>query len=150
MVSWDDCQTFIANLNEMTGQQFRLPTEAEWEYAANGGILRKHTRYAGSNNADEVAWHNRNSNNYTHPVASLAPNELGLYDMSGNVHEWCQDYWGYYSSSAQTNPKGPSSGTNRIGRGGAYCHDEYYSRVSSRGGELPTAKYNYIGLRLAM
>ena len=120
-VSWNDCQEFIRKLNAMTGKHFRLPTEAEWEYAARGGNRSRGYKYAGSNDLNSVAWYEDNSGNQTHEVGSKQPNELGLYDMSGNVTEWCQDWYDskYYSSSPQSNPQGPSSGTYyRVIRGG--------------------------------
>lgn len=120
-VSWDDCQEFLKQLNRKTGKTFRLPTEAEWEYAARGGRKSQGLKYAGSNDIDEVAWYDGNSGNKTHPVKQKAANELGLYDMSGNVREWCQDWYaGSYSSSPQTNPTGPSSGSGRVSRGGGW------------------------------
>jgi len=104
-VSWHDCQEFIAKLNEMTGKTFRLPTEAEWEFAARGGRRTKGFKYSGSDDPDEVAWHEHNAEGRTHPVGQKKPNELGLYDMSGNVCEWCSDWWGRYGSSPATNPQ---------------------------------------------
>ena len=95
-VTWDDCQSFINELNKLTGRHFKLPTEAQWEFAARGGNQSMGFTYSGSNNLNDVAWYENNSNNSTHPVATKTPNELGLYDMSGNVQEWCQDWCGYY------------------------------------------------------
>ena len=119
-VSWDDCQTFVRKLNQMTGKTFRLPTEAEWEYAARGGNKSLGYKYSGSNTLSSVAWYDGNSSNNTHPVKGKQPNELGLYDMSGNVWEWCQDRYGSYNSSSQTNPAGASSGSYRVCRGGSW------------------------------
>ena len=149
-VSWNDCQTFITRLNELTGKHFRLPTEAEWEFAARGGNKSQHYKYAGSNDIDEVAWYTSNSGYMTHPVAAKAPNELGLYDMSGNVWEWCQDWYGSYSSEAQTNPTGPETGSNRVFRGGSWGDSARYCRVSSRSGSTPSFRRNSLGLRLAL
>ena len=149
-VSWHDCQTFISKLNQMTGKNFRLPTEAEWEYAARGGKKSQGYKYAGSNNIDDVAWYTSNSNNRHHPVATKAPNELGLYDMSGNVWEWCQDWYGSYTSDAQTNPTGPASGSDRVYRGGCWYNDAGRCRVSNRGSGTPSFTYGLIGLRLAL
>ena len=151
-VSWNDCQAFITKLNQLTGKKFRLPTEAEWEYAARGGKSSKGYKYAGSNTIDEVAWYN-NSGDQTHDVATKKPNELGLYDMSGNVREWCQDWFqGEYSSSSQTNPTGPSSGSLRVLRGGSWFNnnDARFCRVSNRLGNYPDIRSNYFGLRLAL
>ena len=157
-VTWNDCQTFIAKLNQMTGKHFRLPTEAEWEFAARGGNKSQRFKYSGSNDIDEVAWYEVNaydvgssSPDYgTHPVGKKKCNELGLYDMSGNVYEWCQDWWGSYSSAAQTNPTGPSSGSYRVFRGGSWFNDASYCRVSYRDYNSPTYRYYIVGLRLAL
>jgi formylglycine-generating enzyme required for sulfatase activity len=113
-VSWNDVQEFIRKLNQQTGKRYRLPTEAEWEYAARGGSQGSSTKYAGSNSIGDVAWYDGNSGNKTQPVGQKRPNELGLYDMSGNVWEWCADWYGPYSSASQTNPQGPSSGSDRV------------------------------------
>ena len=150
MVSWDDCQEFITQLNALTGLSFRLPTEAEWEYAARGGNKSQGTKYAGSSILDEVAWYPDNSNGTTHPVATKSPNELGLYDMSGNVFEWCQDWFGEYSSTAQTNPTGPESGTYKIQRGGSFRHNAGMCRVSRRSYATSSNNGNHRGLRLAL
>ena len=149
-VSWNDCQTFIAKLNQLTGKNFRLPTEAEWEYAARGGNKSKGYKYAGSNDLNDVAWWGENSNLKTHPVKQKQPNELGLYDMTGNVWEWCQDWYGNYSSTAQTNPTGPTSGSDRVSRGGGWGTSEKRSRVSQRNPNTPTFTSFHMGLRLAL
>ena len=149
-VSWDDCQTFIENLNALTGMQFRLPTEAEWEFAARGGNSSQGYKYTGSNSIGDVAWYGSNSSSTHHPVGMKAPNELGLYDMSGNVWEWCQDWYGDYSSSAQTNPTGPSSSSNRVGRGGCWANDARLCRVANRDFNTPSARNCYHGLRLSL
>ena len=148
-VSWNDCQTFIQTLNELTGMSFRLPTEAEWEFAARGGISTQGYKYSGSNTIGDVAWYTSNSGSKPHPVATKSPNELGLYDMSGNVREWCQDWYGSYSSSAQTDPVGPSSGSDRVERGGSWGSNARYCRVTSRDYEAPSYRYYSLGLRLA-
>lgn len=151
-VSWNDCQSFITKLNELTGQSFRLPTEAEWEYAARGGNLSKGYTYSGSDNIDDVAWYTSNSSSKTHEVATKAPNELGIYDMSGNVWEWCQDWYGssYYSSSVINNPTGPSSGSYRVYRGGSWLDDAAYCRCANRVNGTPTLTYSDLGFRLAL
>ena len=150
MVSWDDCQTFISKLNSLTGRSFRLPTEAEWEFAARGGNKNKGCKYAGGNSLSNVAWYDDNSGGETHAVKTKAPNELGLYDMSGNVWEWCQDIYGSYSSSAQTDPKGPSSGSYRVLRGGSWSYGATYCRVSSRDDYSPDVGYRDFGFRLVL
>lgn len=149
-VSWNDCQKFISKLNSMTGQNFRLPTEAEWEFAARGGNNTKHYPYSGSNNIDDVAWYDGNSGDKTHTVATKQPNELGIYDMSGNVCEWCSDCYSEYSRSSQTNPTGPNSGSDRVLRGGSWCHIAWYCRSSPRGNSTPDDSDNKLGLRLVL
>ena len=149
-VSWDDCQTFIRKLNQMTGKSFRMPTEAEWEFAARGGNRSNHYKYSGSNNLSSVAWYGDNSGSKTHPVGQKSPNELGLYDMSGNVWEWCADRYGDYTSSAQTNPKGPSNGSYRVHRGGSWSSGARLCRVSCRNYLTPSLSCNFLGLRLAL
>ena len=149
-VSWDDCQDFIFLLNELTGKQFRLPTEAEWEYAARGGNKSRGCKYSGSNEFGSVAWYKGNSSQETHPVATKSPNELGIYDMSGNVWEWCQDWSDYYPSTPQTNPTGPNSGSFRISRGGSRRNLAGECRVSIRSDNTPSYFLDTIGLRLAL
>ena len=149
-VSWNDCQEFIRKLNTMTGKRFRLPTEAEWEYAARGGIKSSGYKYAGSDNLDRVAWYESNSGNATHDIGQKSPNELGLYDMSGNVWEWCQDWYGGYSSNSQTNPSGPSSGSIRVFRGGGWFSNAWGCRVSLRSYDSPGFTNFNLGLRLAL
>lgn len=149
-VSWDDCQAFIRKLNALTGQNFRLPTEAEWEFACRGGNNSRGYKYSGSNYIDNVAWHWDNSGKKTHPVATKSPNELGIYDMSGNVREWCSDWKGDYSSGAQTNPKGPYDGSYRVNRGGSWGSDAGYCRSSDRGLNSPGYRSYYLGLRLSL
>lgn len=149
-VSWDDCQEFIKKLNAITGKTFRLPTEAEWEYAARGGNKSKGYKYSGSNNIDDVAWYRRNSSNKTHEVGIKAPNELGLYDMSGNVWEWCSDWYGDYSSSPQINPTGPINGSYRMLRGGGQFDHALCCRVSFRGISIPDNCSSHSGLRLVL
>lgn len=150
MVSWNDCQTFITKLNQLTGKTFRLPTEAEWEFAAKGGTKSKGYTYSGSNTIGAVAWYYENCGSETHAVATKQANELGIYDMSGNVDEWCQDWYGDYSSSAQTNPTGPASGDYRVGRGGCGGDPAGYCRTANRSSDTPTGMSYYLGFRLAL
>ena len=131
-VSWDDVQVFINKLNSLTGKKYRLPTEAEWEFAARGGNKSKGYIYSCSTFISDVAWFLYNSDHKTHPVGTRSPNELGIYDMSGNVEEWCSDWYGEYCSNAQTNPQGPLSGPGRVNRGGGYYYIADGSRVSCR------------------
>ena len=148
-VSWDDCQVFIQKLNQLTGKQFRLPTEAEWEYAARGGRKSRGYKYAGGNNIDSVAWCDGNSGNETHPVATKQANELGIYDMSGNVWEWCSDWYDGYQSSSQSDPQRPSLGSCRVNRGGSCYCNAGDCRVSYRFFGTPDFRYNDLGLRLS-
>lgn len=148
-VSWYDCRVFIQVLNQLTGKQFRLPTEAEWEYAARGGRKSQGYKYAGGNNIDSVAWCDGNSGNETHPVGTKQANELGIYDMSGNVWEWCSDWYGGYQSSSQSDPQGPSSGSDRVGRGGGCYSDAWNCRVSIRNNSAPVGRSFNLGLRLS-
>lgn len=149
-VSWDDCQEFIRKLNSLTGQNFRLPTEAEWEFACRGGNNSRGYKYSGSNYIDNVAWYDGNSGDKTHPVAMKSPNELGIYDMSGNVWEWCADWYGDYSSGRQTNPKGPYGGSYRVIRGGSWFICARGCRSSFRFNSFPSSRLDYLGLRLAL
>ena len=168
-VSWNDCQQFITKLNQITGRRFRLPTEAEWEYAARGGNMSRGYKYAGSNDISSVAWYWANSGDSrlsgdfawdrvsanhcrTHPVGQKQANELGIYDMSGNVYEWCQDWYDdkYYSKSPSTNPCNNTSASFRVDRGGGWNYDAGVCRVSYRCGNTPDGISSSIGLRLAM
>ena len=157
-ISWEECQEFIAKLNRLTGKEFRLPTEAEWEYAARGGKKSRGYKYAGSNTIGEVAWYRDNAYDVgysspaygIHPVGTKSPNELGLYDMSGNVDEWCSDWYGEYSSFSQTNPTGPTSGSYRVLRGGCWDYSARVCRVSDRGVGIPDDRYYSGGFRLAL
>ncbi|MBQ4419956.1 MAG: SUMF1/EgtB/PvdO family nonheme iron enzyme [Bacteroidales bacterium] len=167
-VSYEDVKTFITKLNQKTGKTFRLPTEAEWEYAARGGKKSKGYRYAGSNNIDDVAWYYENSgdkrlnddtwdtdeieksNCRTHTVKTKQPNELGIFDMSGNVSEWCFDWYGDYTSDTCSNPQGPSSGSHRVERGGFCGIIAWGCRVSIRDYDYPSDEYNFLGFRLAL
>ena len=141
-VSWDDCQTFIRKLNALTGKNFRLPTEAEWEFAARGGNNSRGNKYGGSCSIGDVAWYSDNSGSKTHAVGTKSPNELGIYDMSGNVWEWCQDRYGDYSSASQTN-------SHRVLRGGGY-NDRDACRLRWRCAETPDHRYRSCGLRLVL
>lgn len=154
-VSWVDAQRFVVLLSQQTGKVFRLPTEAEWEYAARGGVKGKGTPFAGGNrgNLERCAWFCVNSGNRTHPVGRLEPNELGLYDMGGNVAEWCVDWMGEYKKgegSVESNPRGPADGDSRILRGGHWGSISAGCAVFDRGWYVPTGKTEYYGLRVAM
>ena len=149
-VSWNDCRQFIMELNNLTGEQFRLPSEAEWEYAARGGNKGMDYVFSGSNTVDEVAWHNVNSGGKTQPVKTKAPNELGIYDMSGNVWEWCQDWYGNYPNKPISNPFGPISGTDRVFRGGSCYNPAWLSRSTMRLYSNPDFRSMILGLRLVL
>ena len=150
-VSWEDIiEKFIPALNRKTGRTFRLPTEAEWEYAARGGGKSKGYKYSGSDNIDEAAWYDGNSRDKTHPVRGKKANELGLYDMSGNVWEWCHDWYGDYSSGAQPNPQGPDKGSYRVLRGGSWYYYARNCRVSYRCNYTPGRRDYYCGFRLVL
>ena len=152
-VSWYDCMEFIDKLNKMTGMDFKLPTEAQWEFAARGGNKSRGYKYSGSNDVDKVAWYEDNiDNNYhfTKPVGLKSPNELGIYDMSGNVSEWCSDWRGEYSSVSQTDPKGPNTGTGKVARGGTVMDNKWSCRVFERSGYSPDYKGPWTGFRLCL
>ena len=150
MVSWNDCQEFISKLNSLTGRKFRLPTEAEWEYAARGGKRSRGYQYSGNSNISDVAWYDGNSGSKPHPVGTKQANELGIYDMSGNVYEWCSDWYGSYSSSSQTNPTGADSGSSRVYRGGSWRNGAWLCRLSCRYFNTQFYRGNALGLRLAL
>ena len=164
-VSWEDCHEFIGRLNALTGLNFKLPTEAQWEYAARGGRLSKGYKYSGSNNLGEVGWYWENSGDRvltgewkikkvdrnhcrTHRVGEKQPNELGLYDMSGNVYEWCEDWYGNYSSDSQRDPLGATSGSGRVSRGGSWLYEVRFCRVSFRYYFAPDYRFINLGFRL--
>ena len=152
-VSWDDCQDFISKLNRITGKTFRLPTEAEWEYAARGGNKSRGYQYSGSNNLSDVAWYDDNSGIKTHAVGTKQPNELGIYDMSGNVSEWCQDWYGKYNSSSQVNPTGARETFTvcfRVIRGGRCASTARFCRSSYRLNSTPDDRGRNNGLRLVL
>jgi formylglycine-generating enzyme required for sulfatase activity len=151
-VSWVEVQVFIEKLNEITGKFYRLPTEAEWEYAAIGGSLNvgKNYRYCGGDELDSIGWYSENSMRKTHLVGEKKSNELGIYDMTGNVWEWCSDWYGPYSNSLETNPRGPVSGEFRVIRGGSWADSAQPCRAQNRNKCLEISKYNYLGFRLAL
>ena len=157
-VSWEDIcgkkdndtTCFIYKLNRLTGAKFRLPTEAEWEYAARGGKFRHKYEFSGGDGIDTVAWYYDNSGQETHPVKRKKANGLGLYDMSGNVWEWCQDWYGSYSSDSQTDPTGLASGSNRVLRGGSWGNFARYCRVANRNDCSPGGRYGNYGFRLSL
>lgn len=148
-ISYEDVESFIKQLNSLTGAQFRMPTEAEWEFAARGGKKSKGYEYSGSNTVGDVAWYCNNSGEKTHAVKTKAANELGIYDMSGNVWEWCSDWYGWYSSSSVTDPTGPASDSYRVGRGGDWINYASHCRSAHRSHSRPTERYTNRGVRLA-
>ncbi len=158
-VSWNDCQSFIQNLNSITGQEFRLPTEAEWEFAAHGGNKSQGYKYAGSDDIEEVAWYEANSYSLStidpnfgiHDVKTKKPNELGLYDMSGNAKEWCSDWFqSGYGAVARTDPKGPETGNGRVLKGGSWMTRASFCRITSRDVSNPDKIHAGNGFRLVM
>jgi sulfatase modifying factor 1 len=151
-MSWDDAQEFIKKLNEKTGKHYRLPTETEWEYAARGGKYSKKYKYSGSDKLADVAWSGK-PNSTTHPVGEKLDNELGIFDMAGNVAEWCQDWYGaeYYKKTIdEINPKGPAKGEKRVLRGGSYFDDDITCRSVYRSRAIPSTSQWNIGIRLAL
>ena len=150
-VSWEDAQAFCSELSRMTGKAYYLPTEAQWEYAARGGKKADGTKYSGSWSIDAVAWYYNNSGSSTHPVKNKRPNGLGLYDMSGNVWEWCSDWYSdNYNVNDTNNPVGPSSGSYRVLRGGSWTSDARVCRVSCRGCHSPSSRSNIFGFRVVL
>ncbi|MFA5298789.1 MAG: formylglycine-generating enzyme family protein [Lutibacter sp.] len=149
-VSWQDAVAYCDWLAEKMNADYRLPTEAEWEYAARGGKLSKGTKYSGSRSIDNAGWYGDNSGSKTHAVATKSPNELGLYDMSGNVWEWCKDWYGDYSADAQTNPQGTDSEGNRVLRGGGWYNSAAICRVARRNYFGPKYRDYYFGFRVVL
>ncbi len=149
-VNWEEAQEFCTRLGQLTGKNYALPTEAQWEYAARGGVKSRGYKYSGSNTIGNVAWYDDNSSESTHPVGTKQPNELGIYDMSGNVWEWCSDWYGSYSSESQSNPTGPSTGFRRVLRGGSWDYTARYCRVSYRSNNNPSARNYYNGFRFVL
>ena len=149
-VNWEEAQEFCKKLSQLTGKTYVLPTEAQWEYAARGGVKSRGYKYSGSNTIGNVAWYGDNSSSSTHPVATKQPNELGLYDMSGNVWEWCSDWYGYYSSESQSNPTGPSTGSYRVVRGGSWHDFARRCRVSHRNGINRSLRGSNYGFRVVL
>ena len=149
-VSFDDAIAYCKWLSETTGKTYRLPTEAEWEYAARGGNKSDGYMYAGSNVFDEVGWNVDNAGGQTQECGRKKPNELGLYDMSGNASEWCKDWYSFYSNGPSVNPQGPSWGDQRVMRGGSWEDKVYYTRVAHRWGMIPFGGYKSFGFRVVV
>lgn len=147
-ISWYEAKEFCEKLSELTGRHYTLPTEAQWEFAARGGNKSQGYKYSGSNVLNDVSWHLHNSSYTAHPVGQKAPNELGIYDMTGNVYEWCADWKGQYPSSKQTNPQGVNSGDHKILRGSSWRFSAKYHRIPNRGSDKPADRFNYNGLRV--
>lgn len=149
-VSWEEALEFCRRLSDETGMTFTLPTEAQWEYAARGGKNNSNTVFSGNNMIDIVCWYSANSNNETHPVGQKRPNALGLYDMSGNVWEWCKDWYSSYTSYDTNNPTGPSSGSFRVNRGGSWDDNASFCRVANRISSLPGERFYGTGFRVVL
>ncbi|MBP3763191.1 MAG: formylglycine-generating enzyme family protein [Bacteroidales bacterium] len=151
-VNYDDALRFCQRLSELTGRRFGLPTEAQWEYAARGGhkAPKQQTPYVGSANIGSVCWYDHNASAKPHPVAQKQPNALGLYDMSGNVWEWCLDWYDDYTSAPQTDPTGPARGAMRVSRGGSWCNGSRFARLANRDSVIPNTKDPCLGFRLVM
>lgn len=149
-VSWDECHNFLKKLGELTRHHFRFPTEAEWEFAARGRKSNPEEMYAGSSEVWNVAWYSDNNINGTSPVKQKMKNELGIYDMSGNVNEWCQDFYANYPTGKLIDPLGPTTGTMRVARGGSWYENEAKCRVYVRNKALPSTRSSNLGLRLAL
>ena len=149
-VSWNDIQDFIKQLNHLTSLHFALPTEAQWEFAAKGGNKSKHTIYSGHKDIKKVAWFIENSNRMYHAVGKLNPNELNLFDMSGNVWEWCSDYYAPYTPEDKTDPTGPKTGNSRVYRGDSWLDNQLYTRITYRNNGTPNQKMNCLGFRLIL
>ena len=149
-VSWNDCQKFISRLNSLTGLSFSLPTEAQWEFAARGGNLSKKNIYAGGNNPKDIAWYAKNSDDRVNRVKCKRPNELGIYDMSGNVWEWCEDWYAPYSGDKSINPHGPQTGRLKVIRGGCVANKDKFIRITTRNCEAPDSKASALGFRLVL
>jgi sulfatase modifying factor 1 len=148
-VNHSDAMAYCDWLAEKMDADYRLPTEAEWEYAARGGKGSKGTKYSGGHSLDNAGWYDYLGSK-THAVATKNPNELGIYDMSGNVYEWCKDWYGDYSAKAQTNPKGPTSGSYRVLRGGSWFTSASYCRVTNRSNDVPADRYSSSGFRVVI
>ena len=151
-ISWFDAMEYCNWLSKVTGKKFRLPTEAEWEYAAKGGSKCKDYNYAGGNNLDEVAWYVGNSDAKSHAIGQKMANELEIYDMAGNSREWCSDWYGdtYYRTSPEMNPPGPEQGKQRVLRGGSWGSQKDRMRISYRNSDLPYNSAADFGFRLAI
>jgi formylglycine-generating enzyme required for sulfatase activity len=149
-VNWNDINEFISQLNQVTGKNYRLPTEAEWEYAAGGGNKGSGFTYSGSNNVDKVAWYTVNNNGGPEPVGTKTANELGIYDMSGNVWEWCNDWYGNYPNTPQIDPQGPMNGEYRVIRGGCFNSYAEWCRVTMRMRSYPDSYSHHVGFRLVL
>lgn len=153
-VSWEEAKIFMDKASLLTGINFRFPTEAEWEYAARGGVKTRHCKYSGAddNSLSQCAWYKDNSSGHTHPVGQKMPNELGLYDMCGNVSEWCQDWYfnSYAGSGTKNNPSGPPSGMYKVYRGGSWNDKSSACRISKRFFMNPQYRSKQVGFRLAI